>query len=307
MDVFSERQAQLVKLIGRGLKSHVSLKDELAFGVGGVADFFIKANTLDLLIRSIGAAQDIDSPFLIVGQGSQTLFSDYGFPGLVIVNRTERIEFVPAAGHVLVDAGVTWPAVILQAASRGFGGFESLLLADGSVGGSLMQNRLSPMGLAPYHYLRGATVMAGNGTISRLKQSPKKGQILLVASLQLVQTRRDELLRRIRRFEDQRRRFKKPGRRWLGPVFHSDFQVADSNYLSSHFQSARVLNFSVGGAVFSEERPNYIEARGRVTARAVRELVEQVYERLLARAPTESITCSLKFVGSWGDERDARN
>jgi UDP-N-acetylmuramate dehydrogenase len=306
MDAQTRTEVALKKLLGSSLESHVALQDRLAFGVGGVADFLTTADTLDELIQAVTAAQTTETSYLIIGQGSQVIVSDYGFPGLVILNRTSRVEFVPTAGQVIVESGATWPTVILQAASRGLSGFETLLALPGSVGGTLLNQRLGPTGFAAHQALRSVTLLSASGSIRRLSHLPESESgnrgTLLVASLQLVQTRRDELLRRIRTFEVLRRRLAQGGRRWLGPVFHSDFAGPDPSYLLSQFQRAKVLDFRLGGAIFSTERPNFIEARGRVTARMIRELSRSVYDRLLEVGGSESLTSGIQFVGSWGDE-----
>lgn len=306
MDAFTKTEHDLRKLIGPTLESHASLKDRLAVGVGGVADFLVAVRTLAELVRAVTAAQATRTAYVVIGQGSQVVVSDFGFPGLVILNSTDRIEFVPSAGHVLVESGATWPTVILQAASRGLGGLESLLLLPGSIGGTLSKRRLGPTGFAAHQALKNVTVLSPTGSIQRLGQLPARGSgqpsTLLVASLQLIQTRRDELLRRIRHFEALRRRFARGERRWLGPVFHSDFAGPDPNYLLNQFDRAKVLNLRCGGAIFSAERPNYLEARGRVTARLLRELTRLVYERLVEAGGSESVTAALSFVGSWPDE-----
>ena len=305
METLATTELELRRLIGPSLETHVALQDQLAFGVGGVADFFVDVHTLDELVRAVSAAQTTQVPYLVIGQGSQVVISDYGFPGLIILNRADRIEFVANSGHVLVESGATWPKVILQAASGGLGGFESLLGLPGSIGGTLATRRLGPTGLAAHQALRSVTLLTRNGAINRYRSLSTRQSdeaTILVASLQLIQTRRDELLRRIRHFELERRRFSANSRRFLGPVFHSDFAGPDPSYLVNQFRRAKILDLRVAGAVFSAERPNYIEARGRVSARAIRELTRLLYDRLSESGRAESLSCQLSFVGSWGDE-----
>lgn len=282
------------------------MRDRFDFGVGGPAEFVTSATSIEDLVRAVSAAEALSLPYLVVGRGGQTVFSDYGFPGLVIVNRSERIEFIPSSNQVLVDGGAVWPRVILRAAERGLGGIESMLMTQGTVAGTLSAGTFSPTGFQPKNNVRSLTVIRGQGQIARFRTLPlheplQKGFTILVVRLQLSAMRRDDLLRRIRRSELLRRRVSAPGRRWLGPVFFSEYQEADPTYLLSQFRRANVLGLAQGGAIFAEARPNYIEGRGRVTAQMVRKLVDQVYHRLSA-ALTDPPISRLQFVGMWPDE-----
>lgn len=65
--------------------------------VGGEAGAFIVVKTVDDLINAVIVARELAIPYHILGGGTNTLFSDRGFEGLVIKNMANQVEI---AGQV---------------------------------------------------------------------------------------------------------------------------------------------------------------------------------------------------------------
>ncbi len=297
---------ELSQRLGSELEEHVPVRDISSFGVGGVADFFYTATSVHQLLTAVTTAASLAIPWTIIGSASQTIVADFGFGGLVIHNRARRLEYIRETGHVLAESGASWPQLVLGAANYDLGGLEPLLVMPGTVGGSVIQDRHTPEGITPRSFVRSLTLINDQLDVEHLtgKQFVKQQKrilAILVTNFQFVHTRRDEILRRIGHFERERRQYEGRGTTWLGPVFVSETAVADPTVLTHLFQRARVMGMRVGGAAFSIQRPNFVEARGRVTAREVRTLVNDVYTRL-ADVMIEPLESQLRFIGSWGDE-----
>lgn len=296
-------EEQLARRLGSKLQEHMSLRDVSAFGIGGVADYYFEATSIDELISAVSIAQTLDIPWIVLGTVSQTVVSDIGYAGLVIRNRTHRSQFVPQTGQVLVDSGVEWAELVLAAAAYDLGGCEAMLPMPGTIGGTLVQDCVAMNGFHPRSLLRRVTMLDAEGNIhqvapDRYFRAGAQSGVVLIATIQLLRTRHDEIMRRIAVYEKERRRIARLSSQWLGPVFSSEFSQADPSYLPLEFERAKVLGRRVGGAVFSNSRPNYIEARGRVTSADVRELVTQIYHRL-SETMTEPPQVKITFVGSW--------
>lgn len=75
-----------------GVRENVWLKDYTTFRIGGPADFFYEAKTEKELIKAIRATRKAKTPFFILGRGSNILFDDKGFRGLVIRNFVAGIK-----------------------------------------------------------------------------------------------------------------------------------------------------------------------------------------------------------------------
>jgi UDP-N-acetylmuramate dehydrogenase len=66
-------------------------------GVGGPADLLVIAATIEELLTSIEIAQRTGIPFKLIGQGSNLIVSDTGFRGMIIVNRSQGWQIMPAS------------------------------------------------------------------------------------------------------------------------------------------------------------------------------------------------------------------
>lgn len=124
------------------------LKDHTALGIGGPAKVFFIAFTASELTKIVGMSRQLSLTFFIFGTGSKIMISDYGFPGLVIKNRTKNIKTISVKGKVSkfgigvdealieADSGVSINKFCEYLDSQGL---ESSALTDikGSIGGNL--------------------------------------------------------------------------------------------------------------------------------------------------------------------------
>lgn len=83
-----------------------------------------------------------DTPYLILGEGSNILFTK-NFAGLVIHSITSKIEIVKENEKNLwlkVESGLNWHTLVLKTIEMGLQGLENLSLIPGKVGAAPIQN-----------------------------------------------------------------------------------------------------------------------------------------------------------------------
>src|SRR3990170_1527685 len=117
-------EQKLRERLGDRLKVSESLKPYTTMKVGGRADYFFAAKSVDDLVLAVTAAWELDLPYFILAGGSNILVSDYGFPGLVVKNETQNLVFLEEKSQVIADSGTPLGHFISQCASRGLSGFE---------------------------------------------------------------------------------------------------------------------------------------------------------------------------------------
>ncbi len=114
------------------------LSEFSTFGIGGPIRHLFEADSIDLIKEAFSFAARERLPILVVGKGSNCLFSDQGFDGVVLVNRIDFCTF----SDPLVEVGGGYPFSLLgaQAAKRDLSGLEFASGIPASVGGAVFMN-----------------------------------------------------------------------------------------------------------------------------------------------------------------------
>jgi UDP-N-acetylmuramate dehydrogenase len=111
-------------------------------GLGGNARYFAMCASPDECRAAIGFARTHRLPIHILGGGSNTIFADEGFSGLVIQVFIAGLTMTAVQGGMLVQtgAGEQWDDVVTSAVARGLGGIECLAGIPGTAGAAPIQN-----------------------------------------------------------------------------------------------------------------------------------------------------------------------
>ena len=118
------------------------LKSLTTFGIGGVAEHFAVAKTIEDILELIALAQKNHWPITVLGGGSNVLIADEGITGLVIKNEISGINYEVFSDTVLVTAGsgVSFDHLVEDAVNKNYWGLENLSHIPGSVGATPIQN-----------------------------------------------------------------------------------------------------------------------------------------------------------------------
>jgi len=124
------------------IQKNVSLAAHTTLKVGGAADYFVRVTTVEELKQAVTFAQQKALPVFLLGGGSNVLFADDGFRGLVIQNAIAGISYVEEAGAVALvcGAGEMWDSLVADAVSKEYWGLENLSAIPGTVGATPYQN-----------------------------------------------------------------------------------------------------------------------------------------------------------------------
>jgi UDP-N-acetylmuramate dehydrogenase len=133
MSLFSQFQAKFPDI-----QQGVSLKKYTTFQIGGEADLFYVLNDLEDLPGLVALAKENNLPFFVLGGGSNTIFADAGYRGLVILMKAKNM--VIDGERILTDAGVTLAQLIQASMKAGLTGMEKLTGLPGTVGGAVRGN-----------------------------------------------------------------------------------------------------------------------------------------------------------------------
>src|SRR3989344_4925108 len=97
------------------VQERVPLAPFTAFGVGGVARFFIEARSREEVREALAFAHAHALPLLVLGGGSNIVVSDDGFDGLVLAPRVSGITTEARDDRIwaTVGAGVVWDEFVV--------------------------------------------------------------------------------------------------------------------------------------------------------------------------------------------------
>jgi UDP-N-acetylmuramate dehydrogenase len=129
--------------INLDISERVPLKELTTFRVGGPCRYLIRLHHADEIPDALAFAQSRHMPVCPLGGGSNLLFSDAGYDGVVLLFQTHGIERVAQDGdaaRIRVAAGHNWDDFVQWVVDRDYWGVENLSLIPGSVGAVPIQN-----------------------------------------------------------------------------------------------------------------------------------------------------------------------
>lgn len=133
-----EARERLAEIPNLQVSSGVPLCCYTRFGIGGPAAVFAEAPSEAAFIAAVETARDSGLPFVVIGEGTNLIVSDDGFPGLVL--RFRGCDLRAGGTRVVAEAGAELQALVDFAIGRGLQGLETLAGIPGSVGAAVYGN-----------------------------------------------------------------------------------------------------------------------------------------------------------------------
>lgn len=132
----------LAAIPGLAIREREPLSAHTSMGAGGPARYFVEVDRRDALDPLLELLRSAGVPWMALGGGSNTLFSDEGFEGVIVrPGRDFRGIREGDEPHTIVaGAGANLSAVMNFAKRRGLGGVEFGVGIPGTLGGALAGN-----------------------------------------------------------------------------------------------------------------------------------------------------------------------
>ncbi|MBO0722908.1 MAG: UDP-N-acetylmuramate dehydrogenase [Blastocatellia bacterium] len=121
------------------IRENVPLAPFTTLRIGGPARYFDEVRNENELQEALAFACDHAIPVFILGGGSNVLFADQGYPGLVIQIALRGVQWL-SDGMISVCAGEDWDGFVRQCVERELAGIECLSGIPGFAGGTPVQN-----------------------------------------------------------------------------------------------------------------------------------------------------------------------
>lgn len=262
----------------------VSLAPHTTMRAGGTARHFAVAENEAGLKGLLAFAKEKGEPFFLLGAGSNVIFSDEEFPGLVILLgkgfREARID--EASGEAVAGGAVPLPLLGRMGVERGWRDFIFLCPIPGTVGAGVAMNA-GAGGFDISSIFRWADVMDAKGEVRRVNLEgagfsyrssafKTKGEIILRAAFKTSLEPIDPAVaREILMAEVERRIAAQPRiKRNCGSIFKNPHGGPPAGKL---IEEAGLKGREIGGARIAHEHANWIVNTGAATGGDLRELM----------------------------------
>lgn len=248
------------------------------FGIGGPARFFIEIQKIEELPDLLKYCHGQKLPFFVVGKGSNCLFDDRGFDGLVILNKIAFCWFEWPIVHV--GAGYSFSLLGTQTARKGWAGLEFASGIPGSVGGAIYMNA-GASGVETCESLVEVTFVNELGECEVLKRDQiafayrfsaiqnRKG---VIASAKFLLHPSEEARKKQLGIIDYRTRTQPYSDKSAGCVFRNP----KSHSAGALIQQCGLKGKRIGGAEVSTMHANFIVNKGGATSKDILELAREI-------------------------------
>ena len=267
-------------VLGEEMKYHTT------FRVGGPAHFFVTPKTEEQLQSVLELCKETDTPWFILGRGSNLLVSDCGFDGVVIHMQKHWNHYHTEENRIFAQAGAMMSAVSQEALRNGLTGFEFASGIPGTIGGGLRMNA-GAYGGEMKQVVLSAKVMDSNGTILELSKDElelgyrtstigRNGYIALSCVIGLQPGDPDRIRSTMEEMNAKRRQ-KQPLE--YGSA-GSTFKRPEGYFAGKLIQDAGLKGFSIGDAQVSEKHAGFVINRGNARAADIMKLCREVSRRV---------------------------
>ena len=277
-----ERLKQQLQAEGIAYRADEPLAAHCTFKIGGPADVFALPETEEQLCRVIALCKEQGVKYYLLGNGSNILFADEGFSGVVIDVSALDAEIAVEDTVLTAGAGVRLAALCKAALKHGLSGLEFAYGIPGTVGGAVYMNAGAYGGemkdvLVSVRYLtaEGEVVQASAAELDlsyRHSIFEENGGCILSAQFALqpgnaadIRAKMDELM--------AKRADKQPLDK---PSAGSTFKRPAGAFAAALIDQCGLRGFRHGGAAVSEKHCGFVVNLGGATCADVLALCDEV-------------------------------
>jgi len=262
------------------ISENIPLKDFYFYRAGGIARYLACPKTTEELMEVLKWQEEKGASYIIIGAGSNILFSDELFDGLVVVLAGLNRWIVRKNQRVICGAGVSLHTLIEFTALAGLAGLENLYGIPGSIGGSCIMNA-GAFGSEISDHLHKVEVLDKKGDILQLSRreiefgyrTSSLGEYIVLSAEFLLKYADPLLLKKKMDLTASKRDKKQPLEFCsCGSVF----KRPEDNYAGTLIESCGLKGLRMGDAEVSEKHANFIINKGSARSADVYNLIKYV-------------------------------
>lgn len=269
-----------IKQLGIGkIEEHISLSKYTTYKTGGTASCIVYPKDIEKLVCLLKLIRNNDIEYKILGNGSNLLFSDQEYKG-ILIKLTELNQLEIIHNKIRVGSGFSLIKLSRIAAKNSLTGLEFASGIPGTIGGAVFMNAgayKKDMG----YIVRSVKVLTPDYRIIELENKELNFHyrtsffkthpdfVCLEANIRLEKGSRNAIedlmkSRLKRRLESQPLNYPSAG---------SVFRNPEGMYAGEIIENLGLKGFKIGGAMVSDQHANFIINVGNATSKDIMELI----------------------------------
>lgn len=269
----------------------IVLKDEplykhTTYRVGGPAKLFVKVKNLEALIQIIKYCRKHRIQLFVIGRGSNLLFSDKSFQG-IIISLEQFNQYKINGNKVTVQCGVPMIKLAYDCAKVGLSGFEFMGGIPGNIGGGIFMNA-GAYNSNIAEVVESVTILNENFQLVTLSKEEMqfgyrhsiiqehKKWIIIEATF-VLQTK---TVQEVNDLLDRRKERRMASQPWNQPSAGSVFRNPEGHAAWKLIDDAGLRGYEIGGAQVSPKHSNFIVNNGYASAKDIYDLIFYVQKRV---------------------------
>jgi len=292
---------------GNRLSENVRLAEYCTARTGGSASALVTANNAVQLAEAVSFFWEQNIPFIILGSGSNVLFSDEPFDQVVLLNRAKAIRIHEATEPptIWAESGAHLGTIARQAALHGLSGLEWASTIPGTLGGAIYGNAgaygkdmSQTLVMAEILHRSMGKVSWGAGQMqyayrsSVLKRQPGEA-VILAATLQVSRGDPAQIQAAMAELSERRRKSQPPG-----ASMGSMFKNPAGDFAGRLIEAAGLKGTKIGGAEISRVHGNFFINDGTATSKDIYRLIHLVRETVQEKFGID-LELEVEPLGSW--------
>lgn len=277
---------ELEKLNLEKIEKDISLSTLTTYKTGGIAKLVVYPNNINNLKQMLKLIHKYNIKYFILGKGSNTLFSDKEFKG-VIIKLDKLNNFKIKQTEIYVESGMILSKLVQASVKNELTGLEFAIGIPGTIGGAIYMNA-GAYGNNMSNIVKSVIVLNEKFQIKEIPLEKlkfdyrysifqdNKNLICVAANIKLEHGNHDEIASKIK--ENLLKR--KNSQPLEYPSAGSVFRNPEGNYAGKIIEELGLKGKNIGGAEISTKHANFIINKNNASSSDILNLIKLVQKEV---------------------------
>lgn len=250
--------------------------------VGGNANYAIYPSSIQQLTNLISFLSKMGYPWIVLGEGSNTIILDEGIEKAVIITKKMKAIEIKDSGEIVAEAGANMGTIMNRSVRKGFAGFEFAAGIPGTIGGGVFMNagandsEVKDVIKKVWLFIDGKEEVVSRRELNfeYRKSNLAEGAVVMKVLIKLDRGDRKLSEKKVKDYLDKRNKTQPIKMSNAGSIFKNPDSIAAGKLI----EELGLKGYEIGGAQISELHGNFIVNRGSAKASEVLKLIDVAKE-----------------------------